>query len=64
MFNATDAGRNFSTSQEAAPHIDTENMMTALSENNDVISDRDMTVEDWLKNFQLIITLILLVLGK
>ena len=52
------------TSQEAASNIDTDNVKTSLSESSDVISDSDMTGEAWFKNFQLIITLILLVIGK
>ena len=45
MFNATDAGRSFSTSQEAASNIDTDNVKTSLSESSDVISNSDMTGE-------------------
>ena len=64
MLNATDAGLNFSTTEEVASYIGDGNVTTSSLESSDVISDNSMTVEDWLQNFQFIITLILLVLGE
>ena len=61
MLNATDAGLNFSTTEKVAPCIGDRNVTPSSSGSSDVISDNSMTVEDWLQNFQFIITLILLV---
>ena len=62
MLNATEVG--IITKQGAESFLDAANVTTASPGSSDVISDDGMTVDAWLKNFQLIITPILLVLGK
>ena len=61
--NCTQPG--FITFPEVLSCIDVDNVTTQATGSNDVISDDiGTTVEAWLKKFQLVITPVLLILGK
>ena len=61
--NSTQPG--FITFPEATSCTDIDNVTTQFTGSNDVISDDiGTTVEAWLKTFQLVITPVLLILGK